>query len=155
MKNTDMYIDGFNVKYEAFRIGCDAIEEMGLWDKKAHGEMDVFYSNDMASIIIRIIASDGRVTEKEVEYLNKTFGFEYTLQELEFVYENSKDCLEHSFDEGFENGISCMRKINAKLADAYKDLLSTICEIIINSDGVIAEQEAREVEKLKEMCMAS
>ena len=45
-----------------------------------------------------------------------------------------------------------MRKINAKLADAYKELLSLICEIIIESDGVIAESEISEVKRLKAMC---
>ena len=52
MKNVEMYIDSFKMKYELFLIGCDSIEEMGLWDKKALGEMDVFYSNDLTSVII-------------------------------------------------------------------------------------------------------
>ena len=33
MKNVDMYIDSFKMKYESFLIDCDSIEEMGLWDK--------------------------------------------------------------------------------------------------------------------------
>lgn len=152
MKNVEMYIDSFKIKYESFLTGCDSIEEMELWDKEALGEMDAFYANDLTSVIIRLIASDGKITHKEVEYLNKTFGFDYSLQELKYVYESSKDSLEHSFDENFENGISYMRKINAKLADAYKELLCLICEIIINSDGVIAQEEVAEVEKLKNMC---
>ena len=152
MKNVEMYIDSFKMKYESFLIGCDSIEEMGLWDKEALGEMDAFYSNDLTSIIIRLIASDGKITHKEVEYLNKTFGFDYSLQELKYVYESAKDCLEHSFDENFENGISYMRKINTKLANAYKELLSMICEIIINSDGVITHEEIVEIEKLKNIC---
>jgi len=45
-----------------------------------------------------------------------------------------------------------MRKINNKLADAYKELLSLICKIIIESDGVIAEAEVAEVKRLMEMC---
>lgn len=45
-----------------------------------------------------------------------------------------------------------MRKINANLADAYKELLSLICEIIIESDGVITESEISEVKRLKAMC---
>lgn len=34
----------------------------------------------------------------------------------------------------------------------YKELLSLICEIIIESDGVIAESEIAEVKRLKAMC---
>ena len=147
-----MYIDSFKMKHESFLIGCDSIEEMGLWDKEALGEMDVFYSNDLTSVIIRLIASDGKITQKEVDFLNETFDFEYTLDELIDVYNSCKDDIGHAFDENFENGITYMRKINAKLADAYKELLSLICEIIIESDGVIAESEIAEVKRLKAMC---
>jgi len=152
MKNVEMYIDSFKMKHESFLIGCDSIEEMGLWDKEALGEMDVFYSNDLTSVIIRLIATDGKITQKEVDFLNETFDFEYTLDELIAVYNSCKDDIGHAFDENFENGITYMRKINAKLADAYKELLSLICEIIIESDGVIAESEIAEVKRLKAMC---
>jgi len=152
MKNVEMYIDSFKMKHELFLIGCDSIEEMGLWDKEALGEMDVFYSNDLTSVIIRLIATDGKITQKEVDFLNETFDFEYTLDELIAVYNSCKDDIGHAFDENFENGITYMRKINAKLADAYKELLSLICEIIIESDGVIAESEIAEVKRLKAMC---
>ncbi len=152
MKNIEMYIDSFKVKYEKFQIGCDSIEEIGAWDKNRFGEMDVFYANDLTSVIIRLIASDGKLSYKEVEYLNETFGFNYTLSELIEVYNNCKDQIDRSFDENFENGISYLRKINEKLADAYKELLALICEIIVESDGVIAEAEIAEVKRLKAMC---
>lgn len=152
MKNVEMYIDSFKMKHESFLIGCDSIEEMGLWDKDTLGEMDVFYTNDLTSVIIRLIATDGKITQKEVDFLNETFDFEYTLDELIDVYNSCKDDIGHAFDENFENGIMHMRKINAKLADAYKELLSLICEIIIESDGIIAESEIAEVKRLKSMC---
>lgn len=152
MKSVEMYIDSFKMKHESFLIGCDSIEEMGLWDKEALGEMDVFYSNDLTSVIIRLIATDGKITQKEVDFLNETFDFEYTLDELIDVYNSCKNDIGHAFDENFENGITYMRKINAKLADTYKELLSLICEIIIESDGVIAESEIAEVKRLKAMC---
>ena len=152
MKNVEMYIDSFKMKHESFLIGCDSIEEMGLWDKEAHGEMDAFYSNDLTGVIIRLIATDGKITQKEVDFLNETFDFDYTLDELTDVYNSCKDEIGHAFDENFENGITYMRKINSKLADAYKELLSLICEIIIESDGVISELEVAEVKRLKAMC---
>ncbi len=152
MKKIDMYIDVFKKEHEMFLIGCDSIEEMGLWDKENLGEMDAFYSNDLTSVIIRLIASDGKISEKEVGYLNETFGFEYTLDELTEVYNNCSDDIGHSFDESFENGISYLRKLNGKLADTYKELLSLICEIIIAGDGIISEQEIAEVNNLKALC---
>lgn len=133
-------------------LGCDSIEEMGLWDKETLGEMDSFYTNDMVSIIIRLIVSDGDIAQREVDYLNETFGFEYTVEELEEVYEACEDDIGRSFDESFENGITYMRKINSKLADAYKELLALICAIIIESDGFIIEDEIEEIRRLKELC---
>lgn len=152
MKNLEMYIESFKLKHEMFLIGCDSVEEMGLWDKDELGEMDSFYSNDLTGVIIRLIAIDGNITHKEVEYLNKTFGFNYTIKELVDVYDSCKDDIGNSFDENFENGITYLRKINSKLADSYKELLSLICQIIIESDGVIDASEIDEVKRLKAMC---
>ena len=146
-------VNSFATKYEAFITGCDSIEEIGLWDKETLGEMEAFYANDMASIVMRLIATDGIITEKEVEYFNQTFDFDYTLEELTEVYDSCKDnIVGHAFDESFENGITYMRRINSKLADAYKELLALICDIIINSDGIVAEAEVDAVKGLKAMC---
>ena len=152
MKNIEMYIDSFKTKYELFLIGCDSMEEMGLWDKETLGEMEAFYFNDLTGVIIRLIAADGNIAQKEVDYLNETFGFDYTLEGLVYVYNSCKDNINQAFDENFENGITYMRKINTKLADAYKELLYLICEIIINSDGMITQEETVEIEKLKNIC---
>jgi hypothetical protein len=152
MKNVETYIDSFRMKHEAFLTGCDSIEEMGLWDKEGLGEMDAFYSNDLTSIAIRLVATDGKITYKEVDFLNKIFDYDFSLEELTDVYDSCKDDIGQAFDENFENGITHMRKINGKLADAYKELLSLICDIIIKSDGVIAESEIEEVKRLKALC---
>ncbi len=144
-----MLMEEFKTKYERFLIGCDALEDLNLWDKEEHGEMDVFYQNDLVSVILRLIAVDGEISEKEAEYLNKTFGFEFSADELADIYESCKEEVSHSFDEQFENGITYMRSINEKLADAYKELLELICDIIIESDGVIAPEEIEEAKKLK------
>ena len=151
MKNIEAYIDNFKMNYESFIIGCDSIEETELWNKEELGEMEAFYSNDIVSIIIRLIASDGKIKQKEADYLNITFGFDYTPEELQEVYDNSSDCLECAFDENFENGITYMRKINTRLADAYKSLLSLICRIIVEGDGVVAESEIAEIKRLEEL----
>ena len=149
MNNLDMYTESFKLKLEKFLLGCDAIEELGLWDKEKNGEMDVFYQNDLVSIIIRLIAADGVISGREVDYLNKNFGFSYSIAELRDVYQNCREEIGHSFDETFENGITLMRSINEKLADAYKELLGLICDIIIESDGVVTETEQEEVKRLK------
>lgn len=142
----------FKTKYESFITGCDAIEELNLWDKDKYGEMEAFYTNDIASIIIRIIASDGVISNKEVLFFNEAFGFNYTLSELNYVYETCSDNIQESFDENFENGLFLLKKINEKLYVAYKEILYLICDIIIDSDEIVTFEEQREIEKLREMC---
>ena len=82
MNRIDKLTEDFRYKYDRFFIGCDAAEEEGLWDKEENGEMDGFYQNDLVSVIIRLIAADGVISDKETEYLNKTFGFDYTTRPL-------------------------------------------------------------------------
>lgn len=149
MKRIDELTEKFKTKLERFVIGCDAVEENGQWDKDEHGKMDVFYLSDMVGVIIRLIASDGEINEKEVRYLNENFGFIYTVDELTGVYESCREEIERSVNEDFANGITYMRGINEKLAEAYKELLGLICDIIIESDGVTDEAEIEQVRKLK------
>ena len=152
MKNLEKYTNSFKMKFDSFLTGCDALEAEGVWDRENLGEMEAFYMNDLTSVVIRLIASDGTITERETDYLNETFDFSYTREELVEVYNSCKEDIGHAFDETFENGITYMRKINDKLADAYKELLHLICEIIIRSDGIIAEAEVAEVKRLQALC---
>ncbi len=140
------------MKHEAFIIGCDSVEELELWDKETFGEMDGFYSNDLISIIIRLIASDGIITQNEVDYLNKTFDMNYSLEELKCIYNDCKENFGDTLDQNFENDIERLKKVNEKLAEAFKELVYLVCEIIIESDGVISATELNEVDKLKELC---
>lgn len=151
MKNIDKLTEQFKALYERFLIGCDSIEELGIWNKDELGEMDVFYTNDLVSVIIRLITSDREISEKEVSYLNESFGFEYSVEELRDVYENCGEEIECSFDENYVNGITYMRSINPKLADAYKELLGLICDIIVQSDNFISDEEVLIVGRLKAM----
>ena len=151
MKRIDALTEEFKIKYEKFIIGCDSLEEIDAWDKKAHGEMDVYYENEIISIIVGLIVSDGEIGDKEVEYLNKNFGFEYTAKDIYDIYESCDDELDDYFDENFENGLSLMRSVNTELADVYKELLRLICSIILESDGVATDEELEELERIRNL----
>lgn len=148
MKSIDILTEEFKTKFERFFIGCDALEEMNLWNKEEYGEMDVFFQNDLVSIILRLIVADGEISDKETEYLNKAFGFDYTTEELSEVYENCKDEISISFDELFKKGVALLRSINEKLAAAYKELIVLVCDIIIESDEIVAPNEIEEKKKV-------
>lgn len=150
MEQLKKYSDSFKFKFEKFLTGCDSIEEMGLWNLEENGEMDVYYSADLVSVIMRLIAADGNVTQKEVDYLNDIFGFEYTVKELISIYSDCGDAINNIFEEGAENGLNLMRSINQKLADAYVDLIVTICDIVIESDGIIDAAEIELAKQIKE-----
>ena len=145
-------VEAFKTKHESFINGCDSVELADKWNAEENGEMDAYYSSDLATVMIRLIAIDGEITDSEVEYLNETLDFEYTDEELKELYRNSKDDIAEFFDESFENGISLMRGINSKLADAYKELLKLICQIAIECDGVALAVEQDEVERLIKLC---
>ena len=82
MSKLNAYSESFKVGYEKFLIGCDAQEEMDGWDTETDGEMEGYYSNILVSVVMKLMASDGVFTEKEVEYFNKVFGFTYSVEEL-------------------------------------------------------------------------
>ena len=150
MKQIDLLIEEFKDKYERFLIGCDAVEEMNLWDKDKYGEMDVFYQNDLVGIILRLITIDGKISDKETEYVNESFDFDYSTEELIEIYDNCRDSIGLSFYEQFKIGLTAMQSINEKLAYAYKQILLLICDIIINSDNIITQEEIQEVERIKD-----
>lgn len=151
MENIDRLTQAFKNQYERFQIGCDAIEETGVWDKEAFGEMDVFYENDLVALILRLIAADGKIAAKEAEYLNKNFGFDYTPEKLAEVYENCRGAIGAEFDGKFKDGVARMKTINGKLAAAYEELLGTVCDIVIASDGEISPAEIQEAKRIKSL----
>lgn len=149
MKRIDKLTDEFKLKYERFWIGCDSLEEIDCWNKNEYGEMDVFYQNELISVILKLVVADGEISDAEVRYLNENFGFDYSVGELADIYENCREEIGDSFAERFAGGIAMMRSVNEKLADAYKELLNLICDIIIESDDVVAPEEIEEAKKLK------
>ncbi len=151
MEKLRRYSESFKLKFEKFIIGCDAMEELELWDREKLGEMGAFYSADMVSVIIRLTAVDGKISPQEVVYINDVFGFDYTVEELRTIYADCKDAIESVFTEGMKNGFSYMKRINERLAEAYKELVLLICDIVIESDGVIAAPEVEMAQKLKEL----
>ena len=149
MERIDALSEEFRTKYEKFIIACDSLEEIEAWDKEECGEMDVYYENELISVIIRLIAADGEITEDEVEYLNGNFGFEYSIYELADIYESCRDEISEGFEERLANGIGFLQNVNGKLADAYKELLRLICSIIMESDGVAADEELEEIDAIR------
>lgn len=144
--------ESFKLQYERFLTGCDAIEEAGCWNVTEYGEMETFYTGDMVSVILRLIVTDGTVSQKEADVLNELFGFDYSAEELAEVYKTCAENLGTDFDRLFSVGVDALERINEGLAQAYKDLLALICTIVSESDGLVTAAELAEAEKLKKLC---
>ncbi len=150
MENIDNLTRAFRSLYERFLLGCDAIEETGAWDKEALGGMGVFYETGLIALILRLVVADGTISGKEVEYLNRNFGFDYTVPRLAEVYENCREAIGGgSFDEQFRGGFARMKEINGKLAAAYAELTGLVCDIVAAGDGTVSPEEIEEIRRIK------
>ena len=141
MKDLSILTDSFKLKYEKFILGCDSIELDESWDKEANGEMDVFYENEILSVILSLIIADGTIGEAEVRYLNDNFGLSYSVEQLKTVYTALGDEIDAFFERYFKAGYQMLQGIHEKLAAAYKELFELICQIIVESDGRVSEEE--------------
>ncbi len=141
MKDLSILTDSFKLKYEKFILGCDSIELDESWDKEANGEMDVFYENEILSVILSLIIADGTISEAEVRYLNDNFGLSYSVEQLKTVYTALGDEIDAFFERYFKAGYQMLQGIHEKLATAYKELFELICQIIVESDGRVSEEE--------------
>ena len=93
----------FQTKVEAFLEACESLQDRGLWEEEEYGNVQAYYVNDLVCIIARIIAADGEITERETEFLGEVFGFDYSVEELEEVYD------------------ICLRTLENCMMDTYMD----------------------------------
>ena len=150
MSNAKEYIDDFKANYEHFMLSCDAVEEEGKWPLDALGEMNAYFMNDFACVIIKLVTADGKIDEEELAFLNDALGFEYKAKELEELYKNDGDRIDAYFETELDDSLAMIKGINEKLAEAYRRLLIMIGKIVTQSDGVVTEEEKAAAQKLIE-----
>ena len=152
MTRLEKLYEEYERDYELFQAGCDTVEEKGLWNKEADGEMEVYFENDLISIVLRLIAVDGEITDKEAEYFNRCFWYNCSTEELKEIYANCKENVGRTFDEQFLQGVQHLSTIDKDLAEAYRRIIVLVCDIIVESDGVVNEKEMGEIKHLRELC---
>ena len=148
MSNAKEYIDDFKANYEHFMLSCDAVEEEGKWPLDELGEMNAYFMNDFACVIIKLVTADGKIDEEELAFLNDALGFEYKAKELEELYKNDGDRIDAYFETELDDSLAMIKGINEKLAEAYRRLLIMIGKIVTQSDGVVTEEEKAAAQKL-------
>ena len=150
MSSAKEYIDDFKANYEQFMLSCDAVEEEGKWPKDELGEMNAYFMNDFACVIIRLVAADGKIDEEELAFLNDALGFDYKAEELEELYKNDGDRIDAYFETELDDSLAMIKGINEKLAESFKNLLVMVGKIVVESDGVVTEEEKGAAQKLIE-----
>lgn len=148
MSNAKEYIDDFKANYDHFMVSCDAVEEEGKWPLDELGEMNAYFMNDFACVIIRLVTADGKIDEEELAFLNDALGFEYKAEELEVLYKNDGDRIDAYFETELDDSLAMLRGINEKLAESYKSLLIMIGMIVTHNDGAVTEGEKAAAQKL-------
>lgn len=148
MDNLQEYMAGFRLNYEKFLVGCDAQETENAWPVDELGEMDVYFANDLACVIIRLIAADGVFADAEVDFLNSALGFDYTVDELKAVYKECGDKITDLFNNELGESVNRLESVNPALAETYKQMMTMIGKIVIESDGIVTEKEKEAAKEL-------
>ena len=148
MSNAKEYIDDFKANYDRFMIACDSLEEEGKWPLDELGEMDAYFKNDFACVIIKLITADGKIDVNELNFLNDALGFDYKIEELRELYKNDGDRIDHYIETELGKSIAMIREKNEKLADMYKGLFLLLGRIVTESDGAVTDKEKAAAEAM-------
>ena len=140
--------EGFRLQYEKFLHGCDSIEMDGDWNVYDSGDMETYYFNDMLCLILHLVSADGEFTSAEADFVNAMFGSEYTAEELAEVYQSEKKDIRNMAEAEIPSDYRRLKTINEGLADLFKEMLFSICEIISESDGILRNTELNIIDRL-------
>ena len=149
-KLTDL-TDKFASKLDSFTSAC---EEQESWDSEKYGNMADFYVQSLMSTMLRVIASDGNISRKEAEFFNVCFDADLTAAQLDKMYDDSEDILSgDDYDSQLREDFDLLKAVSPALADDYRDIWLTACEILIASDGQLLPQEMEDAKHLKSLFM--
>ena len=150
MNEIDRLTDSFKIELEIFINGCDQKENDLKWDREEFGEMEAFYQNDLISFVINLMFSDGQISEREAEYLNKTFGCSYSVEELCEIHDFLQSELEEDFDDHLVEDVRFLLDLDAEMGKAFVELLLRLCDIIAQSDDRIDDAERQKIDSIRE-----
>ena len=149
--NIDKQISKLIVQKDLFMIACDSAEQRGLWNVEEHGEMKLFFDSIFVSTLLRLVASDTLFSDKEIKLIQNVFEIEYSRDEIVKLYDEI-DYHENTarYIERLNNYYTKLCERDPVLGELFRSIESIICEIVIELDGVYAE----EVELAKQICIS-
>ena len=141
MNKFNEYVNGYKLKLEKLIICCDGLEEDNSWNLEEFGEMDSYLVNELMSVVLPLIAVDGKISEREVEYVNRIFGTEYSLPDLRVICMDVEDVDYKEIDERIRETSELLKVINKELEESYRDMYVALCELIEVSDLNLSVEE--------------
>lgn len=148
-----MDFDLFSQNYNEFIEKCAAFNSSEAWDEDEYCEMSLFYESSMANLILSLMACDGVIHEKEVDFINQ-FGIgTYTAERIEEIIGFMGSSVERYYNEDIIRDIELLKEVDEGMAEEYTGLVKAACELIISCDDEIADEEKKRsqqlIEKLK------
>ncbi len=140
----------FTQKYESFMNRCSDLNKNEAWDEDEYCEMSLFYESSMANLVLSLLASDGVIHEKEVDFINR-FGIgSYTDERLQEIIGILGDNIDRYYNEDIIRDIDLLKKVDEGMAKEYTELVKAACELIISCDDEVTDNEKKRSQQLVE-----
>ena len=144
----DSLTEEFRQRYDDMAELCASAEREGRWNTERDGSMEGYAFAALAGAILSLIVSDGNVGERETDYLNRTFGFDYTVDDLLSLYRfSARDLRENAVANGGD-AVVALRASDEKVSEAFCTLLNLACRIISESDDGLLDAETDLIRQL-------
>lgn len=145
----DMLTRQFRERYDGMADLCAAAENDGRWDSDRDGSMEGFAFAALSGAILSLIVSDGNVGERETEYLNGAFGFDYTVDDLLGLFRFSASDLRDNAAQNVTETVRALDESDPAVGAEFRALLKLACRIISESDDGVAEKERVLISRLE------
>ena len=150
MSQLDASAENFQAKFEQFLINCDDAEQGSMWNREKYGEMQDYYAGLIVSMILRIVTSEGWISDEDIEYLNLLFGFSYDGGELEQVFEGCRELVTSSnFENQLKNSAIVLQRIKEDLYQEFRQMVALIVDAFSHSEDFITEPQKEEILRLQ------
>lgn len=150
MAQLELMSEDFKKLYAEFVQGCAALEADGSWDTLNSGDIITYYYTDLMSVILCLVAADGKYAPEEAEYVNRMFGFTYTADDLTEIMRTEFGNLSRLFREEVPAGFRILQAASVPLAAKYRELLFLACDIIAQSDNIVHPDETKLINSLRD-----
>ena len=150
MKENEERAAEFQAKYERFVNACDAAEAEGRWNREEYGDMEGYCFGALMGILLSLINADGNIGEGEAEFLNRSFGFSYTVDDLLALYGDLGREIEGGSAENAAAAMDLLRQSGEDVAEAFRDLALLACDIAGESEDGMLESELEMIRQLRE-----